>query len=80
MLPMITVFREASSHDRIKMTECFSIKPTVKILKPVFHIQDMPEVERHKEEERLKEVEVKYNTYAIKIKEARQKFGITGIK
>jgi hypothetical protein len=40
----------------------------------------MPEIERHKEEERLKEVEVKYNAYAVKIKDARKKFGITGIK
>ena len=42
--------------------------------------QDMPEAERHKEEERLKDVEAKYNTYIAKIKEARKKFGIMGIK
>jgi hypothetical protein len=31
----------------------------------------MPEAEKHKEEERLKEVEVKYQTYIEKIKVAR---------
>ncbi len=36
-----------------------------------FLFQDMPESEKHKEEERLKEVEVKYQTYMEKIKEAR---------
>lgn len=46
----------------------------------LFILQDMPESERHKEEERLKEVEVKYQTYVEKIKEARKKFGIMGIK
>jgi hypothetical protein len=40
----------------------------------------MPDIERHKEEERLKEVEVKYQTYMEKIRDARKKFGIIGIK
>jgi hypothetical protein len=40
----------------------------------------MPEADRHKEEERLKDVEAKFQTYMEKIKEARKKFGITGFK
>ena len=40
----------------------------------------MPEADRHKEEERLKEVEAKFQQYMEKIKEARKKFGITGFK
>ena len=40
----------------------------------------MPEIERHKEEERLKEVEVKYQAYMEKIRDARKKFGIIGIR
>jgi len=43
-------------------------------------LKDLPETEKHKEEERLKEVEGKYAVYIAKVKEARKKFDIMGIK
>lgn len=42
--------------------------------------QDIPEADRHKEEERLKEVEGKFTEYMAKVKENRKKFDIMGIK
>jgi hypothetical protein len=40
----------------------------------------MPETEKHKEEERLKEVEVKFQQYMEKIKEARNRFYKTSFR
>ena len=38
--------------------------------------KDMPDAERHKEEEKLKEIEGKYQTYRGKIDAARSKLNI----
>ena len=64
------MFKSRLLIESINYTQVFLINVSLFIFVD-FLFQDMPESEKHKEEERLKEVEVKYQTYMEKIKEAR---------